>query len=179
MAPVATAAALADAPVALAGTSAVRATSSTDRPAAGAPRPPRAPAPLPPLRPSVTGVGVPPLGGTRPHRSPLPPPPPPTTTNSPGSSGERAPVAPQPELLTLLLPALPSPDPLLLPARGPLLLSSLHDAGDRSGSRRGRVRPRGVHGHPLLKNDCQDRIGVPQGNEERRRAYSPPGHRGA
>jgi hypothetical protein len=48
--PVITAAALGDSPVALAGASAARATSSTDHPAA-------APAPLQPLRPLVTGVG--------------------------------------------------------------------------------------------------------------------------
>jgi hypothetical protein len=67
-------------------------------------------------------------------------------------------------LLALLLPVLPQPDPLLLPARSPLLLLSLRGMRDRSGSGRGRVRPCGIRGHPLLKDNCQDRVGTSQGN---------------
>jgi hypothetical protein len=86
--PVAATTALADAPVALASPSAVRAASSTNRPVAGTSAPL---APVPPLRPSATGVGdSTSRGEPAPHRSPLPPP---TTTNSLGSSGERAPAA--------------------------------------------------------------------------------------
>jgi hypothetical protein len=62
----------------------------------------------------------------------------------------------------LLIFLLPAPDPLLLSARGPLLLPSLCSAGGRSGSGRGLVRPRSIHGHPLLKDDCQDRVGASQ-----------------
>jgi hypothetical protein len=59
----------------------------------------------------------------------------------------------QPVLLVPLLPALPPLDPPLLPTRGPLLLPPLRGVGGCSGSGRGRVRPCGVHGHPLLKNE--------------------------
>jgi hypothetical protein len=85
----------------------------------------------------------------------------------------------QPVLFVPLLPALPPPDSLFLPARRPLLLPSLCGAGNCSGLGRGRVRPRGVHGHPLLKNDCQNRVGTLQQNKKGRKAYSPPGCRGA
>jgi hypothetical protein len=49
-----------------------------------------------------------------------------------------------------LFPTLPPPDPLLLLAHRPLLHPSLRRVCGRSSSRRGRVRPRGIHGHPLL-----------------------------
>jgi hypothetical protein len=68
-----------------------------------------------------------------------------------GRRGRKPLLLMQPVLLALLLPALPAPDPLLLPARGPLPLPSLRGVGDRSGSGRGRVRPCGFHRHPLLK----------------------------
>jgi hypothetical protein len=113
------------------------------------PRPPWAPAPPPPQRPLATGAEDPiSRGGGCPLSLP----------SSPSSDDEFSGVAggresillAQPVLLIPLFPALPPPDFLLLLARRPLLLPSLHGAGDRSGSGRGRVRPRGVHGHPLL-----------------------------
>jgi hypothetical protein len=55
----------------------------------------------------------------------------------------------QPELLTPPFPVLPSPDPLLLLARHPLLLPPLLRARACSGSGRGRVGLRGVHSHHL------------------------------
>jgi hypothetical protein len=50
------------------------------------------------------------------------------------SSGREPLLLTQPVLLALLLPVLPVPDPLLLPARGPLPLLSLRGTGDRLGS---------------------------------------------
>jgi hypothetical protein len=52
----------------------------------------------------------------------------------------------QPELLTPPLPALLPPDASLPLARHPLLFSPLRRAHLRSGSGRGQVGPRGVHG---------------------------------
>jgi hypothetical protein len=125
---VAAIAALADVPAALACASAVRATSSTDRPAADAS------APAAGTYSSVTsaalgdgGGGFHLSGGLPPSFSSSPPPPP---TNSLELPGGKALLLTQPVLLALLLPALPPPDPLLLPARGPLLLPSLRGAGD-------------------------------------------------
>jgi hypothetical protein len=142
------------------------------------PRPSRAPAPLPPLqlllrgaRDSTSRGGPPPiallfflLSRRRVLRS---------------RRGRESLLLAQSVLLIPLLPALPPPDSLLLPACRPLLLPSLRGVGNLSGSRRGRVGPRGVHGHPLLKNDCQNRAGTLQGNEKGRKAYSTSGCRGA
>jgi hypothetical protein len=54
----------------------------------------------------------------------------------------------QPKFFIPLLPAFPPPDPPLLLTRRPLLFPPLRRA--RSGSGRGRVGLRRVHGHPLL-----------------------------
>jgi hypothetical protein len=85
----------------------------------------------------------------------------------------------QPVFLTLLFPALPPPDPPLLLARSPFLLPSLCNVRGRSGSGHRRVRPRGIHNHPLLKGDCQNRAGTLRGSKKGRKTYSPPGRRRA
>jgi hypothetical protein len=114
----------------------------------------RAPAPLPPLRPLVTGVGdSTSQPGPAPRRSPLPPPP----TNSLESLGGEPLILTQPVLLTLLLPALPPPDPPLLCARCPLLFSPLRGTGGCPCPGFRWIRSCGVHGHPLLKDNYQDR----------------------
>jgi hypothetical protein len=86
------------------------------------------------------------------------------------------------ELLTSLFPALPSPDPLLLLARRPLLLPLLRRACARSGSGRGRVGPRGVHGHHLQgaseTPDYDDATRI-NGSKRSSEPYSPAGPRGA
>jgi hypothetical protein len=149
-APVAAAAALADAPAALAGASTVRAASSADRPTAGAS------APAAGACSSAASAALGSRGGGF-HLSGGRPP---SLSSSSSSSdeefsrvvgGESPLLLTQLVLLALLLPALPAPDPLLLPARSPLPLLSLHGVGDRSGLGRGRVRLRDVHHHPLLK----------------------------
>jgi hypothetical protein len=85
------------------------------------------------------------------------------------SLGERAPAAPQPELLVSLLPALPPPDPLLFLVHRPLLLLPLRRACARLGSGRGRVRLRGVHGHHLQRSsETPGHDDAPQINREKR-----------
>jgi hypothetical protein len=75
----------------------------------------------------------------------------------------------QPELLVSLLSALPPPDPLLCLARRPLLLPPLRRACTRTGSRRGRVRPRGVHGHHLQRaSETPGHDDTPRINREKR-----------
>jgi hypothetical protein len=81
----------------------------------------------------------------------------------------------QPELLTPLFPALSSPDPLLLLVRRPLLFLPLRRTHARSCSGRGRVRPCGVHSHPLQEmSERSDLAGTPQANggrEDRRSTH--------
>jgi hypothetical protein len=144
------------APAALTGAPSARAAPSTDRPAAS----------------GDGGGGFHLSTGARPRRSPLPPPP---TINSPESPGGEPLLLAQPEVLTFLLPVLPPPDPPLLPAHHLFLFVPLRGAGGHPGPGRRWVRSCGVHGHPPLKENYQDRAGASRENEERRKAYSPPG----
>jgi hypothetical protein len=114
------------------------------------PHPPQALVPLPPLRLLMRGAqaptsqrGLPPvalfffsLSRQRVLR---------------GRQGRKSLLLAQSVLLVPLFPVLPPPDPPLLLARRPLLQPSVHRACGRSGSGRGRVGPRGVYSHPLLK----------------------------
>jgi hypothetical protein len=101
------------------------------------PRPPQTLAPPPPPRLSVRGAWAPTSRGEPAPRRSLPPLP----TTSPlilrGRRGRESLLLTQPELLILLFPALPPPDPLLFLACCPLLLPLL---------RRARARARGVGG---------------------------------
>jgi hypothetical protein len=99
------------------------------RPPQALPRPPQALSPLPPPRLLARGHRLPPLEessspiallilvGRRVLRS---------------RRGRESLLLAQSELLTLLFPALPSPDPLLLLARRPLLFPPLHRARARA-----------------------------------------------
>jgi hypothetical protein len=144
VAPVAAAAALPDA-------SAARAASTTDRPAAGPFAPPQAPAPLPPLRLLVRGA--------RDSSSP--------DDEFSGVAGGESPCCSR-SRYSLSRCSRRSHRRILFSflrvARSCSRL--LHDASGRSGLGRGRVGPRGVHSHPLLKGDCQNHAGTLQGNEK-------------
>jgi hypothetical protein len=70
--------------------------------------------------------------------------------SSRGSAGGEPLLLTQPILFAFLLPALPPPDSLFLPARRPLLFPPLRGAGGRPGPGHQWIRPCGVHGHPLL-----------------------------
>jgi hypothetical protein len=72
----------------------------------------------------------------------------------------------QPVLLILLLPALAPSDSSLLRVRRLFLFAPLHGTGDRLGLGLRWIRSCGVHDHPLLKDNYQDRTGVSQENEE-------------
>jgi hypothetical protein len=91
VAPIVATAALPDAPAVLAGTSAARAASSTDRSAVGASAPTVSACSFAASTSLSDGGGGFHLSRGAPRRSPLPPPP--LTTNFPGSSGERVPAA--------------------------------------------------------------------------------------
>jgi hypothetical protein len=140
-----------DASAAGAGTSAARAASSVDRLAAGSPAP--APGACSSAASAALGEGGACShlsGGPSPRRFPillLPP-----TTSTPTLQGTESLLLTQPELFISLLPA---PDPALLLPRRPLQFLLLRRAHACPGSGCGWVRPRSVHGHPILgKTRC-------------------------
>jgi hypothetical protein len=142
--PVVAATTLLDAPAALASASAVRASSSTGRPAVDTPAPVAGACST--AAPMARGDGG---GGL--HLSGGPPPVAPLFVlllrrRVLGSrrGGEPLLLA-QPILFTFLLPALPPPDSPFLLTRRPLLFPSQCSAGDRPGSGHRWIRPRGVH----------------------------------
>jgi hypothetical protein len=159
-APVIAAAALADAPAVLASASVACAGSSTDRSTAGACS-------------SAASTALGDEGGGF-HLSAGPPS---LSSYSSSSDDEFSGVAGgEPLLLTqlvLLIPLLPTllaPDPPLLPARCLLLFTLLRGTSGRPSPGCRWIRSCSVHGHPLLKDNYQDRTGASRENEERRKA---------
>jgi hypothetical protein len=124
--------------------SAAHATSSVDRPAAGAPVPAQVLVPSPPPRLSVRGRRLPPLRGPAPRHFPFPLLSP--TTSTPTSPGERVPAARAAGTLHLSAPGTGSPAPSSAPP------APVPPAAPRTrlGSGCGRVGLRSVHGHPML-----------------------------
>jgi hypothetical protein len=85
----------------------------------------------------------------------------------------------QPVLLTVLLPVLPPTEPSLLGVRHPLLFPPLRGASSRPGSGSWRVRPHGLHGHPLLMKTFNAHTDTMRKLETEGEAHLPPGRREA